>query len=584
MRLAILAWAAVATGCSFLPDHRFDGHDLTADAGADAQSGPERVQIAGGIAIEGDRTGTDLANVGDKLSVDGLPVHRVYVSGYEITSRCISNSVGAGGGVPGYGDCVVAGQCSPLPDTHADYIISTKAQAAAYCAFIHMRLPTEAELERAWRGDDGTVLSVAIGTSPHGLFLCSEAAEWVSDGYRCDAYVNRAWADPMEASGPELFRAFAPTSPPSPIGPRLVNPVDSPAIPGNTRGFHCARTVDTTPPPAPPVQPTCTSGAMCGVSAIGLGLRFGCALRDDASVWCWGSNADGALATGELFDAIPASTAHRALLPAAAAIAVGRRSACALATNGDVSCWGLDRNGQLGDGALASRATPFRIFAGAAALSGAGDHACAITSVGGQVVCWGKELIINGSTTPVGLPITGALAIASSAAEDCVMRASDVLCWGTGFGGTPAAPLTFAIAASQIAVGLHHACAVVGTAVQCVGDRRAWGGTGTAVTMELVMSGLTAPRVVAAPGRVDAVSAANATIIFSAGVPVLNVGTDLPSTIDGRVIALDANAPAGGCASKAGGSIVCVGHELGQLGASNACGAAAVTTTMLALP
>jgi alpha-tubulin suppressor-like RCC1 family protein len=84
------------------------------------------------------------------------------------------------------------------------------------------------------------------------------------------------------------------------------------------------------------------------IKAIAAGGDATCALRDDGSVYCFGSNKSGQLGqtpsdtpwpTG-----FPVKTRGRAI-----AIAVGSTHACAVIEGGTVQCWGANDAGQLGN-------------------------------------------------------------------------------------------------------------------------------------------------------------------------------------------------------------------------------------------
>jgi formylglycine-generating enzyme required for sulfatase activity len=157
--------------------------------------------------------------------------HTVTVSDYWIYTSEVTNQQ--------YALCVDAGKCTP-PDptsnpTFDNYryygypaVGVNYQQATDYCAFVHGRLPTEAEWEKGARGEvsnpfpwgdeapacsllnfdfceDGTkgVKSYPDGVSYYGLFdMSGNVKEWVADWYKPDYFEGTEGAsDPL---GPEL--------------------------------------------------------------------------------------------------------------------------------------------------------------------------------------------------------------------------------------------------------------------------------------------------------------------------------------------------------------------------------------------
>ena len=72
----------------------------------------------------------------------------------------------------------------------------------------------------------------------------------------------------------------------------------------------------------------------------------GCAVRTDASVWCWGTNATGYAGDGTR--AARATPVRVAGLPPARDVAFSGSHACAIATDGGVWCWGHNSGGEVG--------------------------------------------------------------------------------------------------------------------------------------------------------------------------------------------------------------------------------------------
>ena len=92
------------------------------------------------------------------------------------------------------------------------------------------------------------------------------------------------------------------------------------------------------------------------------------------------------------------------------ALDLGASGACARLSNGQARCWGLNTEGQVGDGTRTTRPRPkpVRNVGNTAALTGVADvaaadqHSCARLA-DASVVCWGVNTagqLGTGSTTP----------------------------------------------------------------------------------------------------------------------------------------------------------------------------------------
>src|SRR5690606_22152231 len=91
-------------------------------------------------------------------------------------------------------------------------------------------------------------------------------------------------------------------------------------------------------------------------------------------------------------------------------LSIGHAHSCALAGD-EILCWGLNDNGQLGDGTTTRRETPVVVQGGPYVELSSGDfHTCAVTAAGG-VECWGRNRdgqLGDGTTSDRSLPTPGA--------------------------------------------------------------------------------------------------------------------------------------------------------------------------------
>jgi alpha-tubulin suppressor-like RCC1 family protein len=200
--------------------------------------------------------------------------------------------------------------------------------------------------------------------------------------------------------------------------------------------------------------PTTISSLGTGRTAVSLATAYNavCALLDDGSVKCWGDDNKGQLGNGGSNSDLrspPASAINLGTGRTAKAITGGEFHFCAILDDDSIKCWGEGDDGKLGTGSTGIRNTPtstsgsFASGRYAVAIDAGYDHTCAILD-NGQLTCWGSDAdgqLGNGATTGTKSSLqsstvslgTGRTAISISAGGEHTCAQLDngqLKCWG----------------------------------------------------------------------------------------------------------------------------------------------------------
>jgi len=155
-------------------------------------------------------------------------------------------------------------------------------------------------------------------------------------------------------------------------------------------------------------QPTDVVG-LTNVTTIEAGGYHSCAITSSGGAACWGQGQSGQLGNGtNQSSSVPVAVAG--LSSGVVSLMGGEYHTCAITTSGRATCWGGNIAGALGDGTTTNSSVPIDVSGGAAnmaAISGGRYITCSVDT-SGRTRCWGLNLdgqVGNGTTTsPVVTP------------------------------------------------------------------------------------------------------------------------------------------------------------------------------------
>jgi alpha-tubulin suppressor-like RCC1 family protein len=155
--------------------------------------------------------------------------------------------------------------------------------------------------------------------------------------------------------------------------------------------------------------PGVVSGLKGGIASMTAKGGHTCILNGAGEILCWGWNKYGQLGDAS-HDDRSAPVPVTGWEGSAILIAAGWGQTCGALNDGSLKCWGWNFYGQLGEGSMANRNQPVavqglkgKVFA----VAGGGGHTCAILE-GGELFCWGLNKngqLGNQTTLDSSLPV-----------------------------------------------------------------------------------------------------------------------------------------------------------------------------------
>jgi len=192
------------------------------------------------------------------------------------------------------------------------------------------------------------------------------------------------------------------------------------------------------------------------------------AVKGDGTVWAWGLNDNGELGDGTTTTRLTPVRVQG--LTEVVGVAGGRDHGLALRADGSVWAWGWNLYGQLGDGTTVDRLTPVPVTTGVREVIAGAHHSYALRS-DGQVYSWGRNYraeLGDGTTTQRTRPVlvhnlANAVSIGSGRDHGvAVLADGTVRTWGHNASGQLGDGTTTNRTSAFVVPGVTNATAVGG--------------------------------------------------------------------------------------------------------------------------
>lgn len=275
------------------------------------------------------------------------------------------------------------------------------------------------------------------------------------------------------------------------------------------------------------------------VAQVSVGDSYTCARKMDGTLWCFGNNGYGELGNGTITGPqcngfCRPTPVQVTAVGTVLSVSAAQSHACAVKTDGTVWCWGVNGQGELGDGTLTGQTcgglfckpTPVQVvnLTSVADVASGYVHSCA-RKIDGTVWCWGDNndgQLGDGTSgspdhpTPVQASIANVAEVVVNDGATCARKTDGTLwCWGNnqdgqlGDGTTTGSPTPVQVASlgtkvAQITLGTGFGCALETDGTVWCWGRTGQGQLGRGVTMGSQCGGLCEPSPMQVMGLTDA--------------------------------------------------------------------------------
>ena len=179
---------------------------------------------------------------------------------------------------------------------------------------------------------------------------------------------------------------------------------------------------------------------LANVTQISTGLGHSCALLSDKTVSCWGINGQGQLGDGTVTSSFSPKAVNG--LANVSSISTEKETNCAVLADNTLKCWGSNSFGQINPADNSAVLTP-TIVTGLPAIKNVWvnpNRICASSNVDGTVKCWGRLITGKASqdaSIANSILIPGNDLGATNLPFNCSLRSDNkVACWGSSLSGS----------------------------------------------------------------------------------------------------------------------------------------------------